>query len=192
MSERTAFEDEGELVVVIDYPFTRHGTMVTFTGTDGTGRKVTFGCDWRPAQGLIEALYADEQPIVSVEPWQVLTITEPEEAEPAGLTITVHPEVGTTVWADGQRVSTPAPTDLGLSDACNILHDAAHALLAAHAGLEGSPVLERVAGVRSLSQEQVDLEEAATFALQAWCAALRGEDHQPHIANVRAALERLP
>lgn len=189
MPERTAFEDEGEVTVTIDYPFTRHGSVVTFTGTDDQGRLVTFGCDWRPAQGIVEALYRDELPTVTVEPWQILTI---EDTEGPVTTITVRPAEGTTVTtAGGDTVSTPTPTDLGLGDACNILHDAAHALLAAHVGLEGSPVLERVSGLRSLTQEQVDLEEAATFALQAWCAALRGEDHAPAIENVRAALERL-
>lgn len=114
------------------------------------------------------------------------------EGTDAVTTITVHPEDGTTVTTPaGHELSTPTPTDLGLGDACAILHDAAHALLAAHVGLEASPVLERVATGAPLSQEHVDLEEAATFAIQAWCAALRGEDHRPAIANVRTALDRL-
>lgn len=81
--------------------------------------------------------------------------------------------------------------DLGFCEPDTVLHDVAHTLLAARLGLDRSPVLERVVDLAPLTQEQVDLEEAATFALQAWCAALRGEDPRPAIANVRASLERL-
>lgn len=80
MTERTTFEDEGDLLLTIDYPFTRHGTVVTFEGKDARGRTVTFGADWRVAQRIIEALYDDETPVVTVEPWQVLTIDEPDDS----------------------------------------------------------------------------------------------------------------
>lgn len=80
---------------------------------------------------------------------------------------------------------------LGLDAADNVLHDVAHTLLACRLGLRRSPVLERVLDLCSLSQRAVDLEEAANFAIQAWCAALDGRDHRAAVANVRTALERL-
>lgn len=80
---------------------------------------------------------------------------------------------------------------LGLDESDNVLHDVAHTLLACRLGLKGSPVLERVLDLCSLSQRAVDLEEAANFAIQAWCAALEGRPHQPAVNNVRSALDRL-
>lgn len=190
MPDRTTFEDEGQLQVTVRYPFTRHGTVVTFEGEDDLGRTVTFGADWRVAQDIIEALYDDQEPVALVEPWSILTIEDPEP-EPPVTTITVGTEGTTVRAADGQEIRTPVPTDLGLTEADTILHDAAHAILAAHVGLTCSPVLERVAEARSLSQDQVDLEEAATFAIQAWCASLRGDSHGALVANAREALLRL-
>lgn len=81
--------------------------------------------------------------------------------------------------------------DLGFTETDNVLHDVAHTLLAACAGLSRSPVLERVVDLRPLSQQDVDLEEAAVFALQAWCASLRGEDYLPAVRNLQVALGRL-
>lgn len=80
--------------------------------------------------------------------------------------------------------------DVGLDETHTVLHDVAHALLSAAIGLR-SPVLERVTEARSLSQRDVDLEEAAAFAIQAWCISLRGEDPTPALDNVRTALDRL-
>lgn len=79
--------------------------------------------------------------------------------------------------------------DLGFEEPDTCLHDVAHTLLAARLGLR-SPVLERVVELRPLSQDAVDLEEAAVFALQAWCLALRDEDAAPAIRNALTALRR--
>lgn len=91
----------------------------------------------------------------------------------------------------GERLQAHAGSpDLGMTEPETVLHDVAHTLLACHLGLR-SPVLERVVNLRPLSQLHVDLEEAATFALQAWCAAIRGENHRPAVDNACASLDRL-
>lgn len=91
----------------------------------------------------------------------------------------------------GERIEAESGNpDLGFDEANTVLHDVAHTLLACLLGLDRSPVLERVVDLRPLSQRDVDLEEAASFALQAWCASLRGQDPEPFISNVRAALNR--
>ena len=79
--------------------------------------------------------------------------------------------------------------DLGFDEVGNVLHDVAHTLLACHLGLR-SPVLERVADLRPLSQYHVDLEEAATFALQAWCDEIQGRDPLAAIGNALASLHK--
>jgi hypothetical protein len=113
------------------------------------------------------------------------------------LTITVgHREDGslsTTVhFASGEALHADAGSpDLGFDEQDTVLHDVAHTILACRLGLDRSPVLERVVDLRPLSQEEVDLEEAAAFAIQAFCAALQGRDYLPAIANVRVALDRL-
>lgn len=72
------FDDE---LVTVDFPYTRNGTTVTFTGISEDGeRRVTFAADWRPSQGVIEALYRDELPLVSVAGWQILS-TEPVDTD---------------------------------------------------------------------------------------------------------------
>lgn len=75
--------DEDTYHVVVDYPFTRNGTTVTFNGvtTDGE-HQVTFACDWRPAQDLIEALYNDEEAVANVAAWQCLSVTPVEHEAP--------------------------------------------------------------------------------------------------------------
>jgi hypothetical protein len=80
--------------------------------------------------------------------------------------------------------------DVGLDEPHTCLHDVAHTLLAARLALR-SPVLERVVDLRPLSQTDVDLEEAAVFALQAWCLSLEGQDPSAALQNVRTALGRL-
>lgn len=100
--------------------------------------------------------------------------------------------VTTVHFASGERLTAEAgDPDLGFDEADNVLHDVAHTLLACRTGLDRSPVLERVVEIRSLSQRDVDLEEFAAFALQAWCATLQGRDPGPAIANARASLDRL-
>lgn len=100
--------------------------------------------------------------------------------------------VTTVRFPTGDQIKAQAgDPDLGFSEADTCLHDIAHTLLTARLGLDRSPVLERVVDLRPLTQEAVDLEEAAIFAIQAFCASLRGEDHRPHIANIRTALDRL-
>lgn len=95
-------------------------------------------------------------------------------------------------FPDGTRLVADAKDpDLGFSEPQNVLHDVAHTILAAHLGLDRSPVLERVVDLRPLTQREVDLEEAAVFAIQAWCAALRGEDERPAARNAQAALDRV-
>lgn len=100
--------------------------------------------------------------------------------------------VTTVHFASGERLTADAgDPDLGFTEPHTVLHDAAHTILACLLGLDRSPVLERVVNLRPLSQRDVDLEEAAAFAIQAWCMALRGEDPAPALANVRTALDRL-
>jgi len=95
-------------------------------------------------------------------------------------------------FASGERLEAEAGNpDLGVGEAHEVVHDAAHTILACLLGLDRSPVLERVVDLAPLSQRDVDLEEAATFALQAWCASLRNEDPAGFIANIRTALDRL-
>ena len=94
-------------------------------------------------------------------------------------------------FPDGQTLSSQAgDPDLGFDEADTVLHDVAHTLLNARLGLDRSPVLERVVDLRPLSVEDVDVEEAATFALQAYVAKLQGRDAAPAIANVRSAIDR--
>lgn len=77
-------------------------------------------------------------------------------------------------FGNGERIFASAATlDLGLDEPHTVLHDAAHTLLAVVLGLDGSPVLRRVAGLQPLSQRQVDLEEAAVFAIHAWVSGLQ-------------------
>ena len=120
----------------------------------------------------------------------------PTEHVSTCLTVTVgHREDGSLLtvvrFASGERLeATAGNPDLGVGEAHEVVHDAAHTVLACLLGLDRSPVLERVVDLRPLSQADVDLEEAATFALQAWCASLRGEDPTPHVANVRTAIDR--
>jgi hypothetical protein len=45
--------------------------------------------------------------------------------------------------------------------------------------------------LRPLSQDHVDLEEIAAFAVQAFCAGVSGRDPRPALANVRASLDRI-
>jgi hypothetical protein len=122
----------------------------------------------------------------------------PEEHVETVLTIAVgRREDGTlsTVvqFPDGETIeASQGEPDIGLDECTTCLHDVAHTLLAARIGLDRSPVLERVVDLRPLSQEHVDLEEAATFAVHAWSLALRGEQYRPAIANVQTALARLP
>jgi hypothetical protein len=112
------------------------------------------------------------------------------------LNITVgHRADGTLVttvrFASGEKlVAEAGDPDLGFSEPHTVLHDVTHSLLACLLGLDRSPVLERVVELRALSQVDVDIEEAATFAIQAFCHALRGEDPGAAIANVRTALDR--
>lgn len=50
------------------------GSVFVFTGTDSeTGDKLSFGVDHRPAQGLSDAVYQDEEVVAEVESWQVLS-----------------------------------------------------------------------------------------------------------------------
>lgn len=97
-------------------------------------------------------------------------------------------------FATGDVITAEAgDPDVGLTEPHTVLHDAAHTILACLLGLDRSPVLERVADLRPLTQRDVDLEEAAAFALQAWCASLRGDESDvwAAVANVRTALDRL-
>lgn len=99
--------------------------------------------------------------------------------------------VTTVRFASGERLVAEAGNpDLGFDEADTVLHDVAHTLLSCRLGLDRSPVLERVVDLRPLTQRDVDLEEAAAFALQAWCAALQGRDPEPAIQNVRTAIDR--
>lgn len=113
------------------------------------------------------------------------------------LTITVgHRPDGTlhTVvhFPDGQRLEADAgDPPLGMDELDNCLHDVTHTLLAARVALGRSPVLERVVELRPLSQRDVDLEELATFATQAWCLAIAGEDPGPALVNASISLGRL-
>lgn len=129
MPEHTAFEDEGDLLVTVRYPFTRHGTVVTFEGEDSLGRTVTFGADWRAAQDIIEALYDDREPVAAVAPWSVLTITEP--APPAAPRPVVFTITITGVTLPGDR-----PSAVQTFAAQGRLADAVHDLL----GLYGATV----------------------------------------------------
>lgn len=113
-----------------------------------------------------------------------LTITVGHRAD-GSLSTAVHFPTGEKVEA------TAADPDLGLDEPDNVLHDVAHTLLACLRGLERSPVLERVVDLRPLSQRDVDLEELAAFAFQAWCIALSGRDPGPALVNAAAALARL-
>lgn len=98
---------------------------------------------------------------------------------------------GVVQFPEGPQITSQAgDPDLGFNEPDTVLHDVAHTLLVTRLGLDRSPVLERVVELRPLSQRDVDLEEAATFALQAFAAALRGEDPAPAIANVRSAIDR--
>lgn len=47
-------------------------TVVRFHGLDEEGGEVTFGVDHRPARDLAEAVARGEDPIVDLEPWQIL------------------------------------------------------------------------------------------------------------------------
>lgn len=125
--------------------------------------------------------------IVSTEPGvdTLLAITVGRDQSTGRLATVVR-------FPNGQRlVATKGDLDLGFSEPDTVLHDVAHTLLAARLGIGRSPVLERVVDLRPLSQRDVDLEEAATFALQAWCAALRDEDPGPALANLATTLARL-
>jgi hypothetical protein len=111
-----------------------------------------------------------------------------------GITVERHADgsLHTTVrFPEGPELTSSAnDPDLGFDEADTVLHDVAHTLLLGRLGLR-SPVLERVVDLRPLTQDAVDAEEAATFALQGFLAALRGDDATPHWANVRTALDRL-
>lgn len=70
-------------------------------------------------------------------------------------------------------IATADDPDLGLNEADTVIHDVAHLLLCVLASIDGSPVLERVAGIRpggeaGVCPVTVELEEAAVFALQAY------------------------
>lgn len=100
--------------------------------------------------------------------------------------------VASVRFASGDLLTAEAgDPDLGFTEADTVLHDVAHTLLACRLGLGRSPVLERVVNLRPLTQEQVDLEEAAVFAIQAWCLSLRNEDPGPAIRNALVSLNRL-
>lgn len=122
---------------------------------------------------------------------------QPDGLVSTSLLITVgHREDGslcTTIrFASGDvLVADAGSPDLGFDEAHNVLHDVAHTVLACALGLRRSPVLERVVDLRPLSQEHVDLEEAAVFALQAWTQALRGETYGAAVSNALASLNRL-
>lgn len=97
-------------------------------------------------------------------------------------------------FASGEVLTaTPVDPDLGFDHANTVLHDAAHSIIACLLGLDRSPVLERVVELRSLSQEQVDLEEAAVFAIQAWCASLQDNEQVKNasVTNAINSLERI-
>lgn len=95
-------------------------------------------------------------------------------------------------FASGDLLTAEAgDPDLGFTEADTCLHDVAHTLLACRLGLGRSPVLERVVNLRPLTQESVDLEEAAVFAIQAFCSSLRSEDPGPAIRNALVSLNRL-
>lgn len=98
----------------------------------------------------------------------------------------------TVTFPGGQTITASAvDPDLGFDEVDNVLHDLAHTLITCRRGLERSPVLERVVDLRPLSQRDVDIEELATFALQALCAAVSGRDPQPALDNAQASLLRL-
>lgn len=123
-------------------------------------------------------------------------ITTDEQVDVCLTIIVGHREDGSLSTAvhfpSGERLraSTEDP-DLGFDEPDTVLHDVAHTLLACRLGLSRSPVLERVVDLRPLSQRDVDLEELATFAIQAWCASISGRDPQAALDNARASLLRL-
>lgn len=122
------------------------------------------------------------------------TGAEPEQTDTCLVISVGHRSDGSLItvvrFASGERLTADADSpDLGFSEPDTCLHDVAHTLLAARLGLDRSPVLERVVNLRPLSQRNVDLEEAATFAIQAFCAGIRGDDPGPAIQNALASLQ---
>lgn len=122
----------------------------------------------------------------------VLIAVEVGRQDDGSLVTTVHFPEGEVLKAEA------GDPDVGLNEANTCLHDLAHTLVACRLGLERSPVLERTVGVRpgrsespdGLSQFDVDVEEAAVFALQAYCHVLQGEDPRGALRNVLSAVQR--
>lgn len=155
------------------------------------GRHEAWGTSHKPY-----AVWPEPEPEVIDHHVTCATPVEPLHTETLlGVTVGRRPDGALEAvvrFPDGSRlVADSKDPDLGFTEAQNVLHDVAHTLLAAHLGLDRSPVLERVVDLRPLTQREVDLEEATVFALQAWCAALRGEDPSAAVLNALTALERL-
>lgn len=70
--------------LTVTEPVADHGTIVLMQGIEiETDRVVTFACDHRPAQDIVNALAAGEDVEVEIEDWQVMSAGSAPSA-PAG------------------------------------------------------------------------------------------------------------
>lgn len=79
-------------VDTVNAPASMMSTIITASGLDAQGRRVTFAGDHRPMRDLAEVVEQEGEVTVDLEPWQVLSVVdpapEPDEADlpvdPAG------------------------------------------------------------------------------------------------------------
>ena len=65
-------------VDTVHTPASGMSTIVTASGLDEKGRRVTFAGDHRPMSGLAEAVEYEGEVEVELESWQILSIVEPD------------------------------------------------------------------------------------------------------------------